>query len=462
MYQNRYARLHILTGQAAGKVFYVRSNTSDRLRIVQAYEDSTFDNETPAYVDLAAEGVAPGDTYVLRRKTYGSVAPKYWQYNADIFHNVGRHILEKYGDKLNGRPIYMEYYLEPNLATYGTWCLDAYIASYNVFAETIRAGGPHFAQGFDKSQVVIGAGAIAGGLTGPAIHGSRGEYDFALALVDRADPLDFVSHHRYYTGSRVQKRANSWEYWMMRSYAQAIGKGIEIMDSEDSVATAAAAGSEEARHWAEFSVPYWPANFMNSYCGEYGELGRLGFISHFRLYSTSQEGFGMVALGEDGGPVYDLVYWPIKMFQRHTSMNRHAPDTIARLVKKGDQYGWVQAMGTIHGETGVKKVHLVNKKKTPVTVSLELLGVEEKTAWMESIVGFGPNQTIEDGFHPIDYRGVGGRGVSRAQGLTDLAAVVLEPCSANIVTLGEDAPPPPPTPVRRPRPPSDLRVHDGP
>jgi hypothetical protein len=433
MYQYYHAELHILSGDAAGKVFYVRSNTGERLRVVRTWDDSSWSSEDPEYVDLVAEGVKPGDIYKVTQgsnRSTPTVSKRYWQYNADLFYNMTRYIRENYASKMGGQPFYIEYYLEPNLGVYGTWTLDAYIDSYNVFANTIRNGGPHFSNGFGKGEVLIGGGAIAGGLNpGAPLTGTDGDYGFALSLIERADPIDFISHHRYYMGMRVQKRENSWEYWMLRNYALSKGKDIVIIDSEDSVATAGGTGNEEARHWAQFSVPYWMANFINSYYGDYGELGRLDFIIHFRLYHYTDQGLGMVASDGDGNALLDLVYWPIKMIQDNTSQT--TPDTLARVLKGQDQFGWVQVMATIHGETGEKKVHLVNKRGIPVTVDLRLLGIGQVTeAYMDSVIGGGSKQTISDGYHPVNLQGA----VIR-EPVDDLHQIVLEPYSANIITV---------------------------
>ncbi|MEJ2267748.1 MAG: hypothetical protein P8X70_01590, partial [Nanoarchaeota archaeon] len=222
---------------------------------------------------------------------------------------------------LGDRPVYVEYYIEPNLGEYGTWIKDAYIDSYNILADTLRNGGLSYASGYTEDELVIGAGAIGGGLN-PRIplQGTEGDYDFALSLIDRSPVLDFISHHRYYVGSRVQKRENSWEYYFIKNYALSQGKNLMIVDSEDSVATAGGTGNEEARHWAQFSVPYWESNFINSYSGDQGLLGRLDMIIHFRLYGNDEASLGMVAPDANGNPLYDLVYWPIKMYQSHTSI----------------------------------------------------------------------------------------------------------------------------------------------
>jgi hypothetical protein len=433
MYQYYHAELHILTGDAAGKVFYIRSHTGERLRVVRTWDDSAWTSENPEYVDLVAEGVKPGDIFKV---THGSnrltptVSKRFWQYNADLFYNMTRYIRENYGSKLNGKPFYIEFYLEPNLGVYGTWTLDVYIDAYNVFANTIRNGGPHFSNGFSKSEVIIGGGAIAGGLNpGVPIPGTDGDYDFALSLIERASHIDFISHHRYHMGMRIQKRENSWEYWMLRNYALSKGKDIVIIDSEDSVATAGGTGNEEARHWAQFGVPYWLSNFVNSYYGDHGELGRLDFIIHFRHYYRTDQGMGMAGSDDNGNVILDLVYWPIKMYLDNTSQT--TPDTLVRVVKGQDQFGWIQAMGTIHGETGEKKIHLVNKKDTSVVVDLTVLGIGQiSEATMDSVIGGGPKQTIGDGYHPPDLQGA----IIR-EPLDNLHQVVLEPFSANIITI---------------------------
>lgn len=444
MFEFYNAHLHILTGDAAGKIFWVRSHNGDTLRVVRTWEDSTYNVENPEYVDLIAEGVKPGDIYKISQtaEVVSSVSRKYWQYNSNLFYQMARFIVNNYSGTLNGRPFYLEFGCEPNLGQFGTWTKDSYIEAYNVLANTIRTGGPDFASGFTKNQVVIGAGAIAGGLNpGQYIAGNLGDYDFALSIIENAAPIDFVSHHRYYMGSRVQKRENSWEYWFLRNYARTLGKEIAIVDSEDSVATAGGTGKEEARHWAQYSIPYWPANFINSYCGEYGELGRLAFIIHFRLYSIKGS-MGMVAYDPefaiaDREPLLDLVYWPILMYQQHTSTNPVSPDRLARVIKGSDPFNWVNAMATIHGKNGGRHVHLVNKKETPVTIQLELQGMSPgvSTVEMFTVCGGGPNQTIEDGHHPVTYAGKNGQGTIRKTTLTSLSAIVLEPFSANILCL---------------------------
>ncbi|MDW8068868.1 MAG: LamG-like jellyroll fold domain-containing protein [Anaerolineae bacterium] len=433
MYEFYHARIYFLTGNAAGKVFFIRSHSGDRLRVVRTWNDSTWSVTNPEYVDLYAEGVRPGDAYIVTHSTQSAanVAPKFWRYNAAIFYNLVKHLRQKYAAELAGKPIYIEYYLEPNLGSYGTWTLDAYVDSYNVFARTLREGGPGLGPGLTKNDVIIGAGAIAGGLNPSVpIPGTNRDYDIALTLIEEADYLDFVSHHRYYMGSRVQKRENSWEYWMLRTYAQSLGKDIVIIDSEDSVATAGGTGREEARHWARFSVPYWEANFINSYAGDYGPLGRLAFIIHFRTFDDNTNDMGMAAMDAEGRPVLDLVYWPILMYQQHTSEDPQRPDTVVFTVQGSDPYGWVQGMGTIHGQTGVRHVHLVNKKETPITVTLTLSGVTPTGAVMHSVIGCGPQQTIQDGYHPLTLTGAIVQTI-----LPNPNVVVLQPCSANIIAL---------------------------
>jgi hypothetical protein len=418
-YEFHHWELHILTGDAAGKVFYVRAHSEDRIRVVRTWEDSAWTDTDPEYVDLVAEGVKPGDVYKIVTTGYGNVSPKYWQYNADFARGLVRYIRENYGTELGDRPIFIEYYNEPNLGTYGTWTIDAYIGSYNDLAATVRGA-------YGTDEVLIGAGSIAGGLNpGNKIPGVSGDYAFARALIDNCPVLDFVSHHRYYMGSRVQKRENSWEYWWLRRYAQSKGKSILIIDSEDSVATAGGTGREQARHWAKFGATYWEANFINSYYGEYGSSGRVDFMPD----------------PQTGEPLFDLVYWPIQMYQDHTSTDRHNPDTMVKVVKGWDTYGWVQAMGTIHGETGVRHVHLVNKKGTPIVVDLTLLGADDAASGtMYSVVGGGPNQTLGDGYHPLDYQGHSGQGPVIETWIGSFDAVVLEPYSANIILLSAEEP----------------------
>ncbi|HDQ71406.1 MAG TPA: hypothetical protein ENN19_04835 [Chloroflexi bacterium] len=436
MYQFYHANIHMLTGEAAGKVFYVRSHTGDRLRVVPTWDDSSWPVTNPEYIDLYAEGVRPGDTYIVshRAHRYGNVAPKYFEYNAAIFYNVVRFIRETYADELADRPIYIEYYLEPNLGNYGTWTKEAYIDSYNVFVDTIRNGSAALGPGFGKDEVIIGAGAVAGGFNpGVKVSGEVGDYDFALSLIEETQYLDFLSFHYYYMGERMIKRGLSWETQMLRQYARSLGKEIAIIDSEGNVASASGTGHENAIHRADISVPYWPFNLIHSYSGDYGEMGRLDFLFHFRQYASSNRGFGMFIEGEDGDALYDLVYWPVKLYRDHTSKDRHAPDTLVRVTPWTDKYSWTHVMGAIHGQTGAKKIHLINRKHDPVTVNLTLLGVEWSGATMDSIIGCGPNQTIDDGYHPPDLEGV-----VVTTHLDDVNLLVLEPCSANIITLQEE------------------------
>jgi hypothetical protein len=440
LYEFIYGELHILTGDAAGKVFFVRSHTGDSLRIVRTREDTYWEEQNPDYVNLVEEGVKPGDAYMIEHdvRQGAGVSPKYWQYHADFMYNLVKYIKENYAEKLAGRAFYIEHYNEPNLRTYGTWTMDSYIGSFNVLAETIRTGGPNFESGFGQEDVLLGAGSIAGGLN-PAnpITPTRGSYDFALSLIDESPFLDFISHHRYYVGSRTQKRDNSWEYYMLKSYAQSKGKDLMIFDSENSVATAGGTGKEEARHWAEFSVPYWESNFINTYYGDQGELGRIDKIYHFRLYHSDSNLFGMAIANESNQEaLLDLVYWPLIMYQNHTSKNSFAPDKLVKVIVEGDQYGWVETMGTINGETGIKKVHLVNKKGEPITINLKLNGVgETSNAYMDSVIGGGDKQTIEDGYHSINYQGKNGNGTILRTQINNFESIVLEPYSANIISL---------------------------
>lgn len=438
MYEYYHAQLHMLTGKAAGKVYFIRSHTRDKLILVKTVEDSYWTKNNPVFVDLEKEGIRPGDVYLVTHPAnkVANVAPKYWQYNADIFYNIAKYIRDTYSKELHNIPIYMEYYLEPNLQAFGTWTKDAYINSYNIFANTIRNGGPHFSIGFHKNEVIVGAGSIGGGLN-PAIKmsGSSGDYDLALSLIERAPVLDFISHHRYYVGNRIQKRENPWEYWMLKTYAQTFGKKIGIIDSEDSVATAGGTGKEEARHWAQYSVPYWFSNFINSYNGDYGESGRLDFMIHFRLYYANENGFGLAAADRDGKPILDLVYWPLKLFRDNTSSVHESPDIIVKTIKGGDNFGWIQSMGTIHGITGEKKIHIVNKKGEPIDVRLELLNANFHNAYMESVIGGGPNKTITDGYHPINYKGYKNKGTIIKTIINNSNLITIEPYSANIITL---------------------------
>jgi hypothetical protein len=441
-YQYYHAEIHILNGSANGSVFHVRSHDGDSLVVVKTREDTYYTVEDPEYIDLVAEGVKPGDAYVVwhpAASIYPTSTKKYWQYNADTIYNIINHTLNEYDIKLKGKPLYIEFSNEPNLGNYGTWFLDEYIEAYNILAETIKTGGPNFNSGFSKDEVMLGAGSIAGGLNpGNKIIGASGDYDYAVNLIERTNYLDFLSHHRYYMGSRVQKRENSWEYWMLRNHAISQGKpDLIIMDSEDSVATAGGTGSEEARHAAQFSTSYWLSNFINSHYGEYGELGRLGFIFHFRHYSVrGQMGIAAHEVGDTTTPYLDLIYWPILMYKNHTSSEYENPDTFARVIKGWDNYGWVQTMGTTHGITGQKHVHFVNKKGTQIKINLTLYGVENvNEAYMDSVIGGGSKQTLGDGFHELDYAGYQGKGAIVTEPITDFENIILEPYSANIINL---------------------------
>jgi cysteine-rich repeat protein len=443
-----WSQVNILSGDAAGKVFYVARNTADRLRLVANKDE--LGKASPQYADLVAEGVKPGDFY----KITGDDSPQreYWQYNSDVAYRIAKYTIDNYGEYLDGKPIYLEFFLEPNLDTYGNWEWDAYIDSYNIFAKTIKEGREDLGKGLPSDRVKIGGLALAGGLNpGNRIPGTpSGDYGMELDFIKRVNYVDFISHHRYYEGMRTQKRENSYQYWLIRNYAKKYGKNITIIDSEDSVATAGGTGKEQARHSSEYGIPYWQSNFINSYYGDYGEMGRLDFILQFRQYYSNPTGLGMAITGSNfttpPSPYgrLDAVYWPIKMYRDHTSEDYYHPDSLATVTKGADKYGWTETMGTIHGVTGQKHIHLVNKKGEKMHVNLTLFGVsqaEKDNAVMYSVIGAGERRTIGDGYFAFNYDELGGyngEGVIIEEPVNDFSNIILEPNSASVIALGED------------------------
>ncbi len=114
------------------------------------------------------------------------------------------------------------------------------------------------------------------------------------------------------------------------------------------------------------------------------------------------------------------------MFLDHTSFSDGSPDAMVEVTKDADSYGWVQMMGT-----NEPKIHLVNKKSASITVDVAVSGVADiSNIYMDSVIGGGPNQTITDGFHPLDKEGV----IVRTD-LSGFHGVTLEPHSANIISF---------------------------
>lgn len=439
------AQFHILTGLASNKVFHVRTHTSNELRIVLVRNDTATSITNPVPVDLWAEGLRPGDVYMVkqRQRDYPSTAPHKRQATADAVYGIAQWVLTNYAGWLNG-PIFVEHFNEPNLGTYGTWTLDSYTNSFNILANTLRNGGSNHPTGFATNQVMIGAGSIAGGLDGAGYASDDGPYIMATKLIDCCPVLDFLSHHRYYTGARTQKRQNAFEYRMFKRYASGCGKpNLWICDSEDSVATAGGTGSEEARHYARYGTTYWMANFINSYTGDFGSQGALDTIIHFRNYHQDDTGFGMFAPAPwtafTNQVVMDLVYWPMRGMLDRIPW-KTADVNLYRGVKTAEQYGWVDAMGLWDGTN--RLVFIVNKKDTGVRVSLELSGTTGGTnVPMYSAVGMGTNQTIGDGYFLVNYAGYRATGTENTNAAT-VSDFYLEPLSANIIALGGTYTPP--------------------
>lgn len=432
-------RLHILTGDAEGKVFFVRSNTSDSLRVVRSYEDTWASNRNPNYVDLIAEGVKPGDAYIIMRYPTkpSNTTRKYWQYFADVYYNGIRYILEKYGDELDGRPVFAEYYLEPDHSEYGVWSNDAYVESYNIFANTLRTGGPHFTEGIPDNQLKVGAGALAGGLDS-CLEGGSGEYGTVLSLIRDTQHLDFISYHDYDTGIRTKQRIEGWEYWMLKSYAESLGKDIMIINSEGTAATNVGLQHGDIQS-SGLTVAYWGSQFTRCYYGDYGPNGQLDFFIHFRLYKAdTRTPFYMTTTLDGVDPVYNMAYWIFQFLRDNTSSDYNNRDTFTLTRREGDQYEWLGTAATTHGVTNEKKVFLVNRKEQPITVELTLNGVSSEEisgAYMQSIIGSGPEKTIDIGPHTIDYMGETGNGVVRTVDVPDVTQIELPAQSFNVITF---------------------------
>jgi hypothetical protein len=95
-----------------------------------------------------------------------------------------------------------------------------------------------------------------------------------------------------------------------------------------------------------------------------------------------------------------------------------------------------------------------NKKGTPIVVDLTVLGVGDVVSGtMTSAIGGGPNQTLGDGYHPLDYQGYNGQGPVVETWIGSFDAIVLEPYSANIILLSAGEP-------HRVYVPLVLRAHD--
>jgi hypothetical protein len=86
-------------------------------------------------------------------------------------------------------------------------------------------------------------------------------------------------------------------------------------------------------------------------------------------------------------------------------------------------------------------VHLVNKKGTPITVDLTLLGADDAASGTSySVIGGGPSQTLGDGYHPLDYQGHNGQGPVIETWIGSFGSITLEPYSANIIVLDTEEP----------------------
>ncbi|MEW6160014.1 MAG: LamG-like jellyroll fold domain-containing protein [Verrucomicrobiota bacterium] len=441
-YQFRSAHLHFLTGSAAGKVFFVRSHSTDRLRVVRQYNDSIWSNQNPEYVDLFAEGVRPGDAYVSKRAGYGNPTRKFWQYHADVFYNLVRFIRTEYAAELAGRPLFMEFFLEPDHADYGMWTLESYLDCYNLFARTLRFGRQGLGPGFTPDEVKVGAGALAGGLRS-YLAGAEGDYGTALAIVERAQVLDFLSHHHYDMGLRTQQRERAWEYAMLRSYGRAFGKELMLINSEDNYITTLLGGMsrELSDDWTQIAVPYWGSNLILSQGGDFGADGSVDLMIQHRLYSGSYRSFGLVSKDDAGQPVFDPAFWSLALhLPFYSSQSTGTAPQAARTLRSGDTFGWVRALGTIDPQSGACYIHVVNRKDTDIWLDLRLsdaAGQITGSARLQSIIGGGPERTMAPGYHPIDYTGATGRGVVLEEALTDLRSVRLRPFSSNLIRVRE-------------------------
>jgi hypothetical protein len=409
---------YILDGNAAGKVFYVLTSGVNTLQLA--------DINTMQPVDLVSQGVRIGDHFKV--KPNGGLSPallaptkEHWQRYVDYWYMIMDHLTARYPQS----EFYLEFWCEPNI--YGNWTGDIYCELYKKFSATLRTGGVNFENPIPR--IKIGAGSSSTGF----MFGFGGNYEYYERLIKDCPYINFVSQHRYGDGLRMDKRRFAWESAFLKKIARKSGKEIEIFDSENTYcAGMIGTGREVASHNAYGEVSYWGNAFVKYFYGDHGADGRYRGIFQFLLLSHDEvNGFGLFANGKIAPS-----FWPIKLFAENTTPA--GGDIFAKTLCGGDAYGWVQTMAYSTPE-GAKKIWIANKKPSPIIINLSLPGSSATAAKMDSCIGSGPYQTIDDGYQPFGYAGKGGNGVVRSVRLTDLSNIVLEPHSANAITLEDSA-----------------------
>lgn len=401
-------KVYIISGKAEGKSFVVANHTKDTLCLQDG-------------VDLNALGVASGDAYkvvpaVDISENLQAPSRERWQDYLDYWYQISNHLVNRYP---NSR-FYLEFWNEPEL--FGHWTDQTYIELFSKFSATIRTGNPGHQGGFPADRVKVGAGSSASGFrNGFDYVGTN--YRFFEQLIGKAPYIDFVSHHDYGVKQRVDKRAASWETSFLKRMALSCGKNIEVIDSENNVIDSDQ--SEGISHSSAAEIPYWGSEFINYFYGDQGASGRHSGAIMFMLCWLDDHGYGLFSKGKALSE-----YWAFKLFADNTSSDG-SKDSFAKVLKPGDAFGWVQTMA-INQPNGRKKVFIVNKKDTPISLNLKLLGIDGCTDFKISrINGSGDHRTVSDGYQQIDNGGI----MQEQLVLSSLKAITLEPNSFNVVSF---------------------------
>lgn len=414
--------LVITSGDAKGKAFYVKTNTTTTLELTKSRSDT-------ATVDLIAEGVKAGDSYIVRvgprasgltNQLHAPTKEK-WQDYCDFWYMVVKHIVERYPNT----PFYLELGNEPDIL--GNWNDEVYLELFTQWSKTIRTGGPHFAGGgFSPNQVKLAGGATATQLKN-GFNFVKQNYLFAEELI-KTPYIDVVSHHSYGMASRRDKRTFAWEVAFLKRIASEQGKTIEVIDSENNALSGGAGtGYEGYTQLSKVQVPYWGNAFINYFYGDQGEDGRYLAAIQFRLFSQVEGNFGLFYDGKACPG-----YWAIKLFADHTTAT--GQDTFAKTLQGGDAYGWIQTMA-IKRPNGEKKLFIVNKKNTPINVNLSMLGVSSiSNAKIFRVNGDGLRRTVSDGYQALDTQGIVSEDIPNSTAYT----VTVEPCSFNVISFNAD------------------------
>jgi hypothetical protein len=196
-----------------------------------------------------------------------------------------------------------------------------------------------------------------------------------------------------------------------------------VIDSENNVIDEGSEAGAGISHSSAAGISYWGNELINYFYGDQGALGRHSGAILFMLCWLDENGYGLFSNGKVLSE-----YWALKLFADNTSSDG-SKDTFAKVIKPGDAYGWVQTMA-ISQANGHKKVFIVNKKDTPVSLNLKLLGTDSvSNPKISRINGSGSRRTVGDG-----YREVGESGIIEEQlKPSSLNVLVLEPNSFNVI-----------------------------